>query len=331
MYKRPHHQRIAKVLETFDCDVLNNTKCFFGGGTAIVLLLDEYRESVDIDFLCSSNDGYRLLRNTVSNDLGSLLKSPLKHLREVRADRDAIRTVLEIDGQPIKVEFLKEGNSPVTGDINVAFGVPTLSRVDMFTQKLLANADRGMDKSSSSRDIIDLAMMVHKWGGIPRESLDKAYAAYGPCVTRGVFNSIELTQDRKYLSDCLDRMKMDVSLLDVITSALEPMQFARGQETMEFFVFENNLQISLQSAELIAKDFDKSICMDFVADKTVAAKVVGITSLHVILSLGKTAAIVAQSDLSRVPALGEDATIVFKDGKGLVADVGRLKGVDNGR
>ncbi|MEH0072719.1 nucleotidyl transferase AbiEii/AbiGii toxin family protein [Pannonibacter sp. Pt2-lr] len=37
----------------------------FGGGTAIVLQLDEYRESVDIDFLCASQEGYRLIRQAV--------------------------------------------------------------------------------------------------------------------------------------------------------------------------------------------------------------------------------------------------------------------------
>lgn len=44
--------------------------CYFGGGTAIVLQLDEYRESLDVDLMCASQDGYRALRDTVNN--GSL-------------------------------------------------------------------------------------------------------------------------------------------------------------------------------------------------------------------------------------------------------------------
>lgn len=220
MYRREHHRRISKIIQAFDPEVLEHAQCYFGGGTAIVLLLDEYRESVDVDFLCSSNDGYRLLRNLVSSDLGSLLKTPLKHVREVRADRDAIRTVLEVDGQPIKVEFLKEGNSPVTGLIHPNFGIPTLSRVDMFTQKLLANADRGMDKSSFSRDIIDLSMMIHGWGEIPDEAFRKADMAYGDCVIRGLSNSIELLKDDKHLSQCMNLMKMDTSLIESIHKAL---------------------------------------------------------------------------------------------------------------
>src|SRR5260364_424840 len=109
MFNRPHHQRIAKLLHAFNRPLLQEARCFFGGGTAIVLLLGEYRESLDIDFLYSSREGYRLLRNIVTQQgLGDLLWEPVLHRREVRADRDAIRTILEIDQQPIKVEFFQK-------------------------------------------------------------------------------------------------------------------------------------------------------------------------------------------------------------------------------
>ncbi|RJG02238.1 nucleotidyl transferase AbiEii/AbiGii toxin family protein [Noviherbaspirillum sedimenti] len=121
MFKRPHHQRVAKVLHAFNRDLLQEAECYFGGGTAIVLSLDEYRESVDIDFLCASNDGYRLLRNTVSQDLGQLLTEPIKHLREVRADRYGIRTVLEVDGIPIKVEMVSEGRIAIEGGLDLPY------------------------------------------------------------------------------------------------------------------------------------------------------------------------------------------------------------------
>src|SRR5260363_353927 len=116
MFNRPHHQRIAKLLHAFNRPLLQEARCFFGGGTAIVLLLGEYRESLDIDFLYSSREGYRLLRNIVTQQgLGDLLWEPVLHRREVRADRDAIRTILEIDQQPIKVEFFFRKSSGYPG------------------------------------------------------------------------------------------------------------------------------------------------------------------------------------------------------------------------
>ncbi len=57
MFERPHHQRIAKFLATLDAEFLAQSGCYFGGGTAIVLSLNEYRESMDVDFLRDSIDG----------------------------------------------------------------------------------------------------------------------------------------------------------------------------------------------------------------------------------------------------------------------------------
>ncbi len=93
------HRRIAKILHALNSNLLQEAECYFAGGTAIALSLGEYRESVDIDFLCASNDGYRLLRNSVTEDgLGALLVEPLKLRRDVQADRYGIRTFIEIDG-----------------------------------------------------------------------------------------------------------------------------------------------------------------------------------------------------------------------------------------
>ncbi len=211
-FKRPHHQRIAQVLAALDAKLLQQAACFFAGGTAIVLALDEYRESLDIDFLCASNDGYRLLRNTVGDDLGPLLTQPLKHLRAVRADRYGIRTTLAIDGVPIKLEIVSEGRIAIEGSLDPILGVPTLARNDMFAEKLLANADRGLDKSVMSRDLIDLAMMMTHWGPIPPQAWKKAEAAYGAHLRKAFAQAVTLLQDESYLRQCLQKMQMDVGL-----------------------------------------------------------------------------------------------------------------------
>ena len=91
MFKRDHHNRIQTLLSALNTDFLKQNGCYFGGGTAIVLALDEYRESVDIDFLCASQDGYRELRNTIDNgSLGAIFARPVELARDVRADRYGI-------------------------------------------------------------------------------------------------------------------------------------------------------------------------------------------------------------------------------------------------
>lgn len=213
MFKRPHHQIIAKLLDSLNSELLLATECYFGDGTAIVLLLNEYRESLDADFLCASASGYRTLRNVVSShSLGELLRKPVKLLREVRTDRYGIRTFLEIDGQAIKIEIVNEGRIQINGALHPSLGLPTLCREDMFAEKLLAITDRGTDKSNLSRDIIDLAMMLKHWGAIPPNAWDKARGAYGDSVDKAFLTSLELLREPGYLSTCLGKMKMDASL-----------------------------------------------------------------------------------------------------------------------
>ena len=113
MFERPHHQRIAHVLAALDADALRQHACLFGGGTCIALRYGEYRESVDIDFLVSDAQGYRDVRERVTGPTGinALVRSgapPLVMLREVRADQYGVRTVVQMDGQAIKFEIVRE-------------------------------------------------------------------------------------------------------------------------------------------------------------------------------------------------------------------------------
>jgi len=122
------------VLHALNADILGQTRCYFGGGTAIVLLLSEYRQSLE----------------------------------------------------------------------------------DMYAEKLLANADRGLDTSTLSRDIIDLAMMIGHWGAIPDAAWEKAKMAYGNHVVRAFETTSRLVCDRAYLSQCLHRLDMDIDLAERI-------------------------------------------------------------------------------------------------------------------
>jgi hypothetical protein len=221
MFKRAHHNRIQILLKALDAGFLNRNGCFFGGGTAIVLALDEYRESVDIDFLCASQEGYRELRNTITNvSLGAIFAQPVELAREVRADRYGIRTFLLADGVPVKFEIVSEGRIDIDGVVDPVTGVPTLSRTDMYAEKLLANADRYNDKAVASRDIIDLAMMIGHWGHIPLQAWDKARKAYGASIDHAWQAAVELVSERTHLTQCLQKMHMDPALVERIPDLL---------------------------------------------------------------------------------------------------------------
>lgn len=213
--ERPHHQRIAHVLGALDATTLRQYGCLFGGGTCIALRYGEYRESVDIDFLVSDAAGYRELRQLLTGPEGLAAIShvhavPLVALREIRADQYGIRTQVQMDGQAIKLEIVREARialEPPLADDTVC-GISTLTRLDLATSKLLANSDRQADDGVFSRDVIDLAMM-----GLPlpalRAALAKAAEAYGPSVARDLGKAIDRLQNRTgWLERCMQAMAM---------------------------------------------------------------------------------------------------------------------------
>jgi hypothetical protein len=178
--------------------------CCFGGGTCLALRLGEFRESVDIDFLCASQPGYRALRSTVTNvSLGEIFSDPPTMLREVRFDRYGIRTVFSVDDIPIKFEIVLEGRVGLDCERIASLPVPILDRVSLFTEKLLANSDRYADRSVYGRDLIDLLVMIEHWGEIPRSAWERANQAYGGAVATDFQRAMQrLANDPGYLDEC---------------------------------------------------------------------------------------------------------------------------------
>lgn len=219
LFRRPHHNAILAALRSLNGDLFADAECYFGGGTAIVLKLDEYRESVDIDFLCASQDGYRILRQAVfGKGLAGLIRdgADVKELRDMKADQYGIRTFLEIQDTKIKFEIVRESRVPLSGEFDDAFGVPVLSREDMYLEKLLANADRCHDKSVMSRDIIDISLMMTRWGDIPDAAWERAREVYGDIVEAAYASAVEDIRDVDRLLECMKKMSMDENLVDEI-------------------------------------------------------------------------------------------------------------------
>lgn len=217
-YSREHHQEIEKILFKFNGDFFQQNEILFGGGTRIALELDEFRESVDIDFFCVGQSAFRAARSTITNiSFGSLLL-PGETLdlfpgREIRADRDAIRTVLGSSEKPIKLEIIKFENDRITSEIKKGlFPIPCVSQEGCFSTKLTANADRFSD---SIKDILDLCMMRYKWGEIPPQAWDIACEEYGENVIKsGLYNALHklIKNERESLNNAVDSLHIEESL-----------------------------------------------------------------------------------------------------------------------
>lgn len=192
------------MLHALDPAFLAQCRCYFGGGTLVTLLLDEYRESRDIDFLCSDRAGFRVLRETVTeNSLGRILTTGIPLAREVRADRDGIRTFLAPGDARIKFEIILEARIDLNGEPVPGLGVQALTLDCQVAEKLLANTDRGLDDSTHSRDVIDLAFLAARHGAERlRAGLQLAETAYGVAVQRALRAVLEhLGSERRRVSD----------------------------------------------------------------------------------------------------------------------------------
>jgi hypothetical protein len=212
LFERAHHRRIGQVLQALDGPLLSSHGCLFGGGTAIALRHDEYRESVDIDFRVSYLPGYRALRQMLAggHSLQPIVRPgrSLTLAREVRADHYGLRTLVQQDGVVIKLEIVHEArivlDAPAAED--ALCGVPTLTLLDMAASKLLANSDRWADRSVNCRDLIDLAMMQLP-RPLLRRAIDKAAAAYGTSIGDDLAKAIARLRAQPHrLTECMQAL-----------------------------------------------------------------------------------------------------------------------------
>jgi Nucleotidyl transferase AbiEii toxin, Type IV TA system len=228
-FHRHHHQLIGKILASLDADFLRRTRCFFGGGTQIVLAHGEYRESRDIDFLCADQVGYRLLRETITDkSLGRIASKQLTLAREVRADRDGIRTFFLIDGARIKFEIIREARIALTGRMDSKVCVPVLSRECAIAEKLLANTDGGFDRSTHCRDLIDLAFVAStSTKKIILAGHQRALMSYGTSVSRQLQSTLtELQNDKALFAKCVKALS--ISDVPTLSKGLQKLRSVTG-------------------------------------------------------------------------------------------------------
>jgi len=181
MFELTYHQKILTILNCLRSDFFMEISAYFGGGTLLTLLYDEYRLSKDIKFICPIGDGYRKLRAEIYDKGFQAMFEDAPAVRaasDIRADQYGIRFAVEVEDIRIKFEIIAE--SRITPDPPVFYewsSVPCLSFTDCCAEKLLSNADRWADTAVLSRDLIDLSVLRLQ-AEIPQTSIEKAEAAY---------------------------------------------------------------------------------------------------------------------------------------------------------
>ena len=215
-YKRQHHNLIDQVLRSLNSELLAIHECYFAGGTAIALKYDEFRESVDIDFLVSNPECYGKLRNLLfGKGLSPIVETGyvLQHT-EVRSDRYGIRTSVLLENTQIKFEIvpidLLKLDRPKASD--AISSVMSITDTDMIATKMIANAFRGSDKAYYNRDLLDIVFM-NPVAKLLQNGRDKALDAQGDIVLNNFKNEADkLLADKAWLEICLHKLDINTNI-----------------------------------------------------------------------------------------------------------------------
>lgn len=228
-FLRQHHRLIARALENFNADYLRANRILFGGGTRIALELGEFRESVDIDFLCPDVDAYRAVRSEVSNvSLGRLVKQDFVYPKDIRPDRDAVRCFIRIEETAVKLEFVACADYPLNPSPAMPFGVPMIDRESCFAVKFLANADRC--SMMPFKDIFDLLAMYDAWRNHWQPGLALAYSVYSEkTVPGGLEKALSdlIRQPEKYRETAVSQLQMDAAFCQKLIRETAPHWLAQ--------------------------------------------------------------------------------------------------------
>ncbi|MBI4955163.1 MAG: nucleotidyl transferase AbiEii/AbiGii toxin family protein [Myxococcales bacterium] len=184
MFRRELYRAMARVLDALEPQTLEHAGFRFGGGTRIALAHGEFRLSRDLDFVCSDGDGYAELRLDVRERGYDALFTPSKRAglglpREVRSDQYGMRFPVLVDGASIRVELIREARIALGAPEHAPWtAVPLLSTTDVVAEKLLANSDRGSDRDTLARDLVDLAILRLAHGPIADATWRQVERAY---------------------------------------------------------------------------------------------------------------------------------------------------------
>ena len=216
MFAREAHRVVQTVLGWMRADVLRRCRFLFGGGTRIVLELGEYRQSRDIDFLCSDPEGYADLRFEASRQGYPALFTAeglerLRFPREMRIDQYGLRFTGVLGTTALRIELIREARIDLgPGDCPAWSPVDCLSIPDCYAEKLLANSDRWADRQFLSRDLLDLAALRAQCGPIPDAAWKKVEAAYKSAPAEDLRKALALVDGNpEYQRRCWEGLEVE--------------------------------------------------------------------------------------------------------------------------
>ena len=215
-FRRPRHAAIMGVLRRMDAAFLLENRCFLSGGTAAAMELGEYRRAEGMRFL--TEGGFSAIRCGVAhNSFGPVFREQPDLAREVRPDQFGVRSFVNTDDGPIKLEILWTHAPPGVGAPRTGWPVPLVGRRALVTGLVLALFDLGSPKRAYFRNLVDLAFTSASWGNdVLADAMATCEQAFGERISEGLATALRLALDHadawaecmRDMSVCVDDPRM---------------------------------------------------------------------------------------------------------------------------
>ena len=239
---------VLEALGCMDVQLFEESQGLLEGGALAALECGNFRAIRDIDFLYGSafSDSIRMMRNAGPAPLFKDtrgLEFPMRRM-ELRKKglRDSelplrvsftehgrmIRFAVRIRGETLGFKFLKwmlpDDFDP--GRAVPGIPVPCLSLEDMFAVKLVANANRWNTPRALLRDVIDMAALAGRHGGIPERAFRKAEAWGYIDAAEALGKALEALEDTEWQRECFDSLKVTESGKSLLVEGLKILEEA---------------------------------------------------------------------------------------------------------
>lgn len=207
-----HNSALRLIHGHLNLELIESCNLYFGGGTLCSMRYGEYRESVDIDFLCSDHEKMRNL-NINYEKISDLPKA-----RDSDFMRDSVRLWLKFEEQIFKVEFVKEYRIPLQAERFQ--GILSLTPTSLLACKLMANVDRGAPSSYQHlKDMVDITAVYMDSPNLLKPAWDIAHGYYKEWLDTRTAQTLNTTEFKSALDkfgiDGEQKYRFENSFLDL--------------------------------------------------------------------------------------------------------------------
>lgn len=209
--KHDRHIMIYDILKNINVELLNEYSIYLTGGIAINLLCNKFRDTKDINLLCSNNIQFTRFRNMVQEGgITELFLNSCILLRdESRIDQHTVRNAIVYNDEIIKFEIAYDPRIKITDKCQYMMDIPALTTRDLITTKLYASFDRTCSRDNLSKDILDLCVMYRIFPCEFESIIESTDILWRYCLDAYMKN-ICLLYEKNYLKFVATELRLDI-------------------------------------------------------------------------------------------------------------------------